>query len=129
MTEPAFPAEEFWSSAPQEAEDACCPEGETDSVACAASPSAARVRRASWMDDELRPRVFTPPPSRSAVQSHRTTADAAGQPLPPRARARMERALGGDLSRARVHMQSAVPGDDERELAVTRVLARLLDGR
>lgn len=116
MIEPSFSAEDFWSQE-QDEEPSC--EVPDD--------GAAAPRRASWMDDELRPRVFTPPPSRSAVQAHRTTADTAGQPLPPRVQARMERALGGDLSRARVHMQP-VPADDERALAVTQVLARLLGG-
>lgn len=87
---------------------------------------ARRAHRAQgWLDEALRPRVFTPPTSRSAVQAHSTGPDEAGQPLPQRVRARMERALGGDLSSARVHMQAACPADDERALAIAKVLARL----
>lgn len=120
MIESSFSAEDFWS---KELDDGDEPSGEGP-CAC---PSHQPPRRLTWMDDELRPRVFTPPPSRSAVQAHRTTADGVGHPLPPRVQARMERALGGDLSRARVHIQSAA-AEDERAIAVTQVLARLLGG-
>lgn len=118
MIETSFSAEDFWSDELDDGDERAS-EGP-----CASHEPA---RRVSWMDDELRPRVFTPPPSRSAVQAHRTTADGVGHPLPPRVQARMERALGGDLSRARVHIQSA-PAEDERAIAVTQVLARLLGG-
>lgn len=123
MTEPSFSTEDFW---PSEAEDC---EDSTAVIESAEEPAQAPRRRAAWMDEAHRPRVFTPPPSRSAVQAHRTTPDVAGQPLPPRARARLERALGGDLSSARVHMQSAARGEDERAIAVAQVLTRLLSGR
>lgn len=125
MTEHSFSAEDFWPSQAEDREDS------TSIIESAEEPAQAprRAGGAAWMDEAHRPRVFTPPPSRSAVQAHRTTADVAGQPLPPRARARLERALGGDLSSARVHMQSAARGEDERAIAVAQVLTRLLNGR
>jgi hypothetical protein len=81
-------------------------------------------RSTSWLDAALRPPAFRPPPSRSAVQAHSTAPDGVGEPLPLRVRARMERALGGDLSNARVHIRPS-PAEDERALQISTVLGRL----
>lgn len=88
-------------------------------------PRRIRATTATWLDEAIRPRLFTPPPSRSAVQAHSTAPDGAGQPLPHHVRARMERALGGDLSSARVHMGEPQPAQDERAIAIAQVLMRL----
>lgn len=84
-----------------------------------------RASTTGWLDEAVRPRLFTPPVGRSAAQAHSTAPDGAGQPLPHQVRARMERALGGDLSSARVHMGAASPVEDERAVAIAHVLTRL----